>query len=233
MPQESRLKKSLLNARVNLIFYFLSLALSFFSRKIFLDALGADFMGLIGTLNNLLGFLNLAELGISTAIGYVLYKPLFEHDEKKINKIAGHRAFFMADANQYVADEVQPDLLKMEYSIKMEFDKCRIENSALLAKVELTRCMAELACLSLDIRIEEVRPYNKEVTGITYLRLTDTLKVLDELSDILYKGGYCDLNQSDNCKRGMAIIQRKLTDCDIISRAINESDKLNPAGDDE
>ena len=58
MPQESRLKKSLLNARVNLIFYVLSLALSFFSRKIFLDALGADFMGLIGTLNNLLGFLN-------------------------------------------------------------------------------------------------------------------------------------------------------------------------------
>ena len=87
MSQESRLKKSLLNARVNLIFYFLSLALSFFSRKIFLDALGADFMGLIGTLNNLLGFLNLAELGISTAIGYVLYKPLFEHDERKINEI--------------------------------------------------------------------------------------------------------------------------------------------------
>lgn len=87
MPHESRLKKSLLNARVNLIFYFLSLALSFFSRKIFLDALGADFMGLIGTLNNLLGFLNLAELGISTAIGYVLYKPLFEHDERKINEI--------------------------------------------------------------------------------------------------------------------------------------------------
>lgn len=95
----------------------------------------------------------------------------------------------MADANQYVADEVQPDLLKMEYSIKMEFDKCRIENSALLAKVELTRCMAELACLSLDKRIEEVRPYNKEVTGITYLRLTDAFKVLDELSDILYRGG--------------------------------------------
>ena len=108
--------------------------------------------------------------------------------EKKINKIAGHRAFFMADANQYVADEVQPDLLKMEYSIKMEFDKFRIENSALLAKVELTRCMAELACLSLDKRIEEVRPYNKEVAGITYLRLTDAFKVLDELSDTLYRG---------------------------------------------
>lgn len=88
MPtQESRVKKSLLNARVNLIFYFLTLALSFFSRKIFLDALGADFVGLTSTLQNLLGFLNLAELGIGSAIGYVLYKPLFEHNEVKINEI--------------------------------------------------------------------------------------------------------------------------------------------------
>lgn len=87
MERESRVKKSLLNARVNLIFYFLTLALSFFSRKIFLDTLGADFVGLTGTLQNLLGFLNLAELGIGSAIGYVLYKPLFDHDESKINEI--------------------------------------------------------------------------------------------------------------------------------------------------
>lgn len=85
--QESRTKKTLLNARVNLIFYFLTLVLSFFSRKIFLDSLGADFVGLTGTLQNLLGFLNLAELGIGSAIGYVLYKPLYEHDQQKINEI--------------------------------------------------------------------------------------------------------------------------------------------------
>ncbi|TWV12921.1 sugar transporter [Bacteroidaceae bacterium HV4-6-C5C] len=87
MPQKSRLQKSLLNARVNLVFYFVTLGISFFSRKIFLDTLGADFMGLTGTLLNLLGFLNLAELGIGSAIGYVLYKPLFEHNETKINEI--------------------------------------------------------------------------------------------------------------------------------------------------
>ena len=87
MANESRVKKTLLNARVNLIFYFLTLILSFFSRKIFLDTLGADFVGLTGTLTNLLSFLNLAELGISTAIGYVLYKPLFDQDQYKINEI--------------------------------------------------------------------------------------------------------------------------------------------------
>lgn len=85
--QESRVKKTLLNARVNLIFYFLTLCLSFFSRKIFLDCLGANFVGLTGTLQNLLGFLNLAELGIGSAIGYLLYKPLFDHNQTKITEI--------------------------------------------------------------------------------------------------------------------------------------------------
>ncbi len=88
MPQqESRVKKTLLNARVNLIFYMLTLCLSFFSRKIFLDCLGTDFVGLTGTLQNLLGFLNLAELGIGSAIGYLLYKPLYDHDQQKISEI--------------------------------------------------------------------------------------------------------------------------------------------------
>lgn len=87
MSQESRTRKTFLNARVNLIFYFLTLLLSFFSRKIFLDLLGADFIGLTGTLQNLLSFLNLAELGIGTAVGYVLYKPLFEQNQSKINEI--------------------------------------------------------------------------------------------------------------------------------------------------
>lgn len=87
MPQESRIKKSMLNARVNLIFYILALFLSFFSRKMFLNYLGADFMGMTNTLYDLLEFLNLAELGIGSAIGYVLYKPLFERNETKINEI--------------------------------------------------------------------------------------------------------------------------------------------------
>ena len=67
---ESRLKKSYQNARVNVFFYLVTLFISFFSRKIFLEKLGADFVGLTGTMQNLLGFLNLAELGIGTAMIY-------------------------------------------------------------------------------------------------------------------------------------------------------------------
>ena len=87
MQQESRVKKSLLNARVNLIFYFLTLALSFFSRKTFLDCLGDEFIGLTGTVGNILGFLNLAESGVSAAIAVVLYAPLYESNQQKIKEI--------------------------------------------------------------------------------------------------------------------------------------------------
>lgn len=73
---DSRIKKSVLNARINLLFYLLGIAMAFFSRKVFLDRLGDDFIGLTGILTNILGFLNLAELGISSAIGYLLYEPL-------------------------------------------------------------------------------------------------------------------------------------------------------------
>lgn len=82
--QESRVKKTLLNARVNLIFYFLTLVLSFFSRKIFLDCLGASFIGLTGTLGNLLGYLNLAELGVGAAIAFNLYKPIQQRNRQQI-----------------------------------------------------------------------------------------------------------------------------------------------------
>lgn len=87
MPNESRTAKSIRNVKVALLFYFLNLILQFFSRKIFLDYLGSEVLGLNTTAQNLLGFLNLAELGIGSAVAYNLYKPLFENDRNAINAI--------------------------------------------------------------------------------------------------------------------------------------------------
>jgi O-antigen/teichoic acid export membrane protein len=82
-----RVHKSVLNAEVNLIFYFLSLFFAFFSRKIFLDNLGAEFIGLTGTLTNILGYLNLTELGISASVGYFLFKPLQSNNRQETQDI--------------------------------------------------------------------------------------------------------------------------------------------------
>ena len=82
-----RVHKSILNAEVNIFFYFITLILAFFSRKIFLDCLGAEFIGLTGTLGNILGYLNLAELGITACIGYFLFKPLQTNNRQEIQNI--------------------------------------------------------------------------------------------------------------------------------------------------
>lgn len=82
-----RVHKSLLNIKVNFLFFVLTLFISFFSRKIFLDTLGAEFIGLSGTLGNILGLLNLAEFGIGTCISYFLFKPLQSQDKNAIGEI--------------------------------------------------------------------------------------------------------------------------------------------------
>lgn len=82
-----RTHKSILNAEVNIIFYFLTLFLAFFSRKIFLDCLGTEFIGLTGTLNNILGYLNLSELGIGACIGYFLFKPIQTKNRQETQEI--------------------------------------------------------------------------------------------------------------------------------------------------
>ena len=111
MVQESRTRKTFLNARVNLIFYFLTLLLSFFSRKIFLDLLGADFVGLTTTLQNLLSFLNIAELGIGGAIAYVLYKPLFEQNQQRINEIISVLGYIIENNDYFCSPKSKNSIL--------------------------------------------------------------------------------------------------------------------------
>lgn len=87
MTESSRTSESLLNARVSLVFYFIQIILGFFSRKAFFDYLGSEVLGLNTTATNLIGFLNLAELGVSSSVAFFLYKPLFDDDRDSMNKI--------------------------------------------------------------------------------------------------------------------------------------------------
>lgn len=88
-----RVHRSVMNIKVGMVFYVLSLLLAFFSRKVFLDCLGAEFIGLTGMLMNIMSFLSVAELGIGTSIVYFLYKPLQEDNHEKINEVMSMLAF--------------------------------------------------------------------------------------------------------------------------------------------
>ena len=82
-----RTKKSLRNSVVALAIQFASMLVGFFSRKIFIDYLGTEVLGLNTTATSILNGLNLVELGIWSAISVTLYKPLFRKDEQAVREI--------------------------------------------------------------------------------------------------------------------------------------------------
>lgn len=88
-----RVHRSVMNIKVGMLFYVLSLFLAFFSRKIFLDCLGTEFIGLTNILMNIMSYLSVAELGIGTSIVYFLYKPLQEDNHEKINEVMSMLAY--------------------------------------------------------------------------------------------------------------------------------------------
>lgn len=99
---ESRIQKSLMNAKVNVLFYILITILAFFSRKYFLQNLGTEFVGLSGTLGDILNLMNITELGIGTAVSVTLYKPLFNKDHNTINDIVSVYGFLYSRVGLFI-----------------------------------------------------------------------------------------------------------------------------------
>lgn len=79
-----RTKKASFNSIANIASFIILLLPSFLLRKIFLESLGDDLLGLNYLFQNIIGFLSLAELGVGTAIMYALYKPIANSDQIKI-----------------------------------------------------------------------------------------------------------------------------------------------------
>lgn len=58
--------------------------LGFLSRRVFLDNLGTEYLGVNGLLTNVLSMLSLVEGGVGASIVYNLYKPLAEDNKPKV-----------------------------------------------------------------------------------------------------------------------------------------------------
>lgn len=84
MKNRSRTEYSILNIAAGLGGYVLSVVLSLINRMIFTRCLPPAYLGISGLFSNILSMLSLAELGVSGAIVYALYKPLAQNDEEKI-----------------------------------------------------------------------------------------------------------------------------------------------------
>lgn len=62
----------------------LMILLGFITRKMFVDAIGVDYLGLNGLLQNILGMMTLLEGGFATSVVYNMYKPLSQDNKIEI-----------------------------------------------------------------------------------------------------------------------------------------------------
>ena len=79
-----RIKNSIKNIYISILTQLVIALLGFFSRKVFIDNLGTQYLGVNGLLTNILSMLSLVEGGIGVSIVYNLYKPLANNDKPKI-----------------------------------------------------------------------------------------------------------------------------------------------------
>lgn len=82
-----RTKKSAINMITALISQFVIILLGFISRRVMIDSIGVEYLGINGLMNNILTILSLAESGVGTAMVYALYKPLADNDIPKIRAL--------------------------------------------------------------------------------------------------------------------------------------------------
>lgn len=79
-----RINNSVNNIFIGVLSQLIIAILGFISRKVFLDSLGVEYLGVNALLTNVLSMLALVEGGIGASIVYSLYKPLAENDKPKI-----------------------------------------------------------------------------------------------------------------------------------------------------
>lgn len=83
----SRQDIAIKNSTVGLLSRLITLFFQFWTRRIFVQYLGVEMLGISSTFSSILNTLSLAELGFHSAVVYSLYKPLADNDYDKVNEI--------------------------------------------------------------------------------------------------------------------------------------------------
>lgn len=84
MNSKSRTENSIRNILTGFLGQFITMLAGFLCRMVFVRCLSEAYLGANGLFTSILSALNLAELGIGSAIGYELYKGLANHDEDEV-----------------------------------------------------------------------------------------------------------------------------------------------------
>lgn len=91
-----RTKKAIINMSINMISFLLIFIPNLIVRRVFLNSLGSEMLGLNSLYSNIIGWLSVLELGIGVSIIYSLYKPFAKKEKEKVRAyISFYRKFYL------------------------------------------------------------------------------------------------------------------------------------------
>ena len=142
--------------------------------------------------------------------------------EKLVNKIISDRCTFFADANDVFSEEINKHIQILYYCIKREFDRHKIGQSDIIAKLETARTLCDFSCQQFDKRLEELREKDHRFRRfhLDYLRLTNLLRLMNELIQSFRLPCTVYLNTPE-CLTAIDVLAQKLVNGDLIAKAIS------------
>ncbi len=83
----NRTRSSIRNVTVTMVGAIVTMLLQFVNRRVFVNFLSGEYLGLNGLFADILSMLSLSELGVEGAMIYALYKPVAEKDIEKVKSL--------------------------------------------------------------------------------------------------------------------------------------------------
>ncbi|HDM8070131.1 hypothetical protein AAIA71_16740 [Vibrio harveyi] len=124
----SRVSNVIRNSTYGLSFLVLSVVLNFFSRKIFLEQLGSEFLGLFSTITVVVAFISVVEFGVKQSMLSTLYPMVSSGDNENIVKTLN----VMASLYRYVIRIFLFISIMMILPLYLAFSKLNIDFSTVL-----------------------------------------------------------------------------------------------------
>ena len=84
-----RVEQSLKNTVVSVGIQLGTILLNFISRTVLIETMGEQYLGINGLFTNILSMLSLVEMGVGSALIYLMYKPMGDKDEKRLHLLMG------------------------------------------------------------------------------------------------------------------------------------------------
>ena len=145
-----------------------------------------------------------------------------------MGEVFGETVYFFSDAVQIIEEELDPCFQELKEHMTEEFTRSNSSEPELMAALELAFFLTDYARVNFDKRIEELRSRHiPDCKNLEYLRsIKDFSPLIRELLHLVYDGNFMDLNNNQSCLLAVRNIERKLTDVQLIARALEEAKGL-------